>query len=112
MAPLILSQPEPVIAATGQTAAFSVKAATVPKSTYQWFKNGKAIPGATEATLKIENASANDAAAYTVTVTNSAGNVTSQPAALTVQEVGPTLWCNITSRMQHGCMTNGLKFQS
>jgi pectinesterase len=82
MAPLILSQPAAVIAEAGQTATFDVKVAAIPTATCQWFKDGTAISGATDATLRIENVGAGDAAAYTVTVTNESGCVTSQAAAL------------------------------
>jgi len=85
MGPLILSQPAAVITTAGQTATFSVKAEAIPTATCQWFKNGKAISGATDAMLKIENVRASDAATYTVTVTNGSGHVTSQPASLTVK---------------------------
>ncbi|MGA2070068.1 MAG: pectinesterase family protein [Sedimentisphaerales bacterium] len=85
MAPLILSQPAAVITTAGQTATFSVKAEAIPTATCQWFKNGNAISGATDAMLKIENVRARDAATYTVTVMNGLGRVTSQPASLTVK---------------------------
>ena len=82
MAPLILSQPAAVIAAAGQTAIFEFKVAAIPPATYQWFKNGSAISGATNAMFRIENIQADDAATYTVTGINGSGRVTSQAAAL------------------------------
>jgi pectinesterase len=85
MAPLILSQPAAVTTAAGQTATFNVNVAAIPTATYQWFKNGTAISGATDATLRIENARAGDSATYAVTVMNGSGRVTSQAAALMVK---------------------------
>jgi pectinesterase len=85
MAPLILSQPAAVTAVAGQTAIFNVKVAAIPTATYQWFKNGTALSGATDATLRIENVRAGDAAIYSVTVQNSSGSVKSRAAALLVK---------------------------
>ncbi len=85
MAPLILSQPEAVTAATGQTAIFNIKVAAIPAATYQWFKSGTAISGATDATLRIEHVRAGDAATYSVTVKNGSSSVKSRAAALVVK---------------------------
>ena len=85
MAPLILSQPAAVITAAGQTVIFNVKVAAIPAATYQWFKNGTAITGATDATLRIENVRAGDAAIYSVTVKSSSSSVKSRAAALVVK---------------------------
>jgi pectinesterase len=88
MAPQILSQPAAVTTAAGQTAIFSVKVAAIPTATYQWFKNGTAISGATDAVLKMANVGSSDAATYTVAVTNGSGSVTSQAAVLDVKQDG------------------------
>ena len=85
LAPLILSQPAAVTVEAGQTAILDVKVAAIPPATYQWFENGAAISGATNATLRMENIGAGDAAVYTVTVRNESGCVTSPAAALTVK---------------------------
>jgi hypothetical protein len=53
-------------------------------SGYQWNLNGHAINGATGSTLSINNVTSANAGAYTVSVTNSAGTVTSGSATLTV----------------------------
>jgi len=85
MAPYILSQPKTVSTIAGQTAIFNVRAAAIPRATYQWFKNSASITGATDAVLKIENVQAVDAAVYFVKVINSSGIVTSTEAALIVK---------------------------
>jgi MYXO-CTERM domain-containing protein len=83
-APTISSQPQSTTVTEGGNAMFSVTAAGIPLPTYQWSKGGTAIAGATTATLSLTNVRASDAGTYTVTVSNSAGSVTSNPATLTV----------------------------
>jgi len=85
MAPLILSEPEPVAVRKGQTATFKVKAAAVPDADYQWFKNDEIIGGETEAILKIENVNTGDAASYHVVAKNKSGSEKSRIAVLTVE---------------------------
>ena len=80
MAPIILIQPEPTTVSAGQTASLTVKVAAVPDASYQWFKDGKTIAGATDMTLKTESAGT-----YTVTAQNDSGTVTSQAVTLTVK---------------------------
>ena len=53
---------------------------------YQWYKDGKAISGATSASYTISSVTSSDAGSYTVTVSNSAGSVTSSAAVLTVND--------------------------
>ncbi|MBO4715661.1 MAG: SUMF1/EgtB/PvdO family nonheme iron enzyme, partial [Verrucomicrobia bacterium] len=55
--------------------------------TYQWYKDGKAISGATSSSYKINSVKMSDSGKYTVTVSNSAGSVTSAVAALTVEAI-------------------------
>ena len=85
MAPLILSQPESIQANPGKTVVFHVKAAAIPEASFQWFKNGNPVRGATSATLTLENARFDDTAAYVVAVTNEIGTVTSGKAVLRVR---------------------------
>lgn len=74
----------------GQQATFTVTNDGTPPFTYQWLKNGTpvaaspTITGATSATMVIKPVAAADAGSYTVTVSNSAGSVTSSAATLTV----------------------------
>jgi Pectate lyase len=81
--PTITTQPASTVVTAGGNASFTV-AASGQNLTYQWSKNGTPVDGATTATLSITSAAASDAGNYTVTVTNSAGSVTSEPATLTV----------------------------
>jgi hypothetical protein len=51
---------------------------------YQWLKDGRALPGQTEATLTFAAAQLEDTAGYTVLVSNPLGSAASGPFALTV----------------------------
>ena len=68
----------------GQQASFNVVASGTAPLTYQWNKNAIAITGATGSTYTIASVVSTDAGNYTITVTNSAGSVTSSVATLTV----------------------------
>ncbi|MBX2903562.1 MAG: immunoglobulin domain-containing protein [Chitinophagales bacterium] len=86
----ITTQPAASSVCPGSTATFTVVAAGAGTLTYQWKKNGTNlsnggnISGATTATLGISNASASDAANYSVVVTGTCGSATSNNAALTL----------------------------
>ena len=89
--PTITTQPAASIAAVGKTATFSVVAIGTPAPTYQWFKDGRPIFGATAATYTIASVQSSSAGLYTVMAANSAGRVTSNPAALSVNVQSGTL---------------------
>jgi hypothetical protein len=82
--PTIAAQPVSINANQGASATFSVTAAGGGTYTYQWKKAGVNITGATAATLTLSNVQPVDAVAYSVTVTNAMGTVTSNAANLTV----------------------------
>lgn len=89
VAPTITAQPASAIRIVDQAVSFRVTATGTPAPTYQWRRNGSAILGATSATFDIANVQRlTHAGTYTVTVTNSAGSVTSANAVLTVVQ-GP-----------------------
>jgi hypothetical protein len=94
-APTITTQPANQTVAAGQTATFSVVATGAGTLTYQWSMNGTAITGATSATYTTPATTAsNNGEQFAVTVTNSAGSVTSNAAVLTVtstQSSAPTI---------------------
>jgi len=88
--PIITTQPLSQTINAGQTASFSVAATGTAPLTYQWFKAGAPIAGATSAIYTTPTATiANSGILYSVTVTNIAGSVTSNPAALTVNNSAP-----------------------
>ena len=81
-----VSQPASITVPLGQTATFSVTATGTGTLAYQWFKNGVAISGANGSSYTTPPTLAGDSGAvFTVSVSNSAGTVTSGPATLTVQ---------------------------
>ncbi len=89
IAPTISAQPQSQTVAPGANVTFSVTASGRPTPTYQWSRNNTALAGATSATLSLTNVQTTDAGTFTVTVTNRAGSVTSNPATLTVSAPAP-----------------------
>jgi hypothetical protein len=87
---VITTQPTAQTASLGQAAAFTVVATGTAPLTYQWFKNGTAIAGATSATYKTPATVAGDTGAMlSVIVTAPSGEaVTSNIATLTVTGAG------------------------
>jgi len=70
-APLVISQPANQTVQVGQTATFSVTASGTAPLTYQWFKNGTLIPGATSSSYTTPATVIGDNnSQFTVTVTN------------------------------------------
>jgi hypothetical protein len=89
-APSIISQPASVSVIAGASASFSVSAGGTSPS-YQWYKNGSLISGATASSYTIPSPGALDAGNYTVFVYNTAGSVISNAATLTVNSAPPPL---------------------
>jgi rhamnogalacturonan endolyase len=85
--PIVLDSPQSATVLMGGTATFSVVVADTPSPTYQWFKDGMAISGATDATLTVPNVRAADIGSYHVEVTNAAGATPSASATLTIADV-------------------------
>ncbi len=88
--PSITGQPQNQTVVAGGEAVFEVQGAGAPAPTYQWKRNGKALSGTDRVLgvnspqLKILNVQTADAGSYTVTLVNSAGQVTSKTAKLTI----------------------------
>jgi hypothetical protein len=92
VAPSISVQPADQSVLAGATATFSVTASGTAPLSYQWKKGGTAITGATSASYTTPATVVGDSGAtFTVTVTNTAGSVTSSVATLTVQPLGTAL---------------------
>lgn len=71
----------------GKAVTMSVSASGTAPFSYQWYKNGAAISGATSASLSIASATVNDTANYSAVVRNTAGSTVSDVAVLTVTPV-------------------------
>src|SRR4051794_27338973 len=82
LAPQIKGQPVRQIAALGEIVTFSVTVTDARGVAFQWKFNDTDIPGATGDSLLMTNISVANEGQYLVVVTNSAGSVTSAPAAL------------------------------
>jgi uncharacterized repeat protein (TIGR03803 family) len=88
--PVITAQPASRTNAANSAATFSVTVSSLSALSYQWQQNGTNLvnggkfSGATTNTLTITGVSSNEAAIYSVAVTNLAGNVASSNATLTV----------------------------
>ena len=84
-APVITTQLVSQTVGVGQTVNFVVVATGTAPLSYQWQKNGANIAGATSNSYTTPAAASSDnAAKFTVVVSNSAGSVTSNTATLTV----------------------------
>jgi len=91
--PLILTQPQNQLTLAGGTAGFSVTASGAEPLGYRWKLNGinltdgGHVSGATNQTLVISNVQSGDIGAYSVTVSNAFGTVTSETAKLDLGRV-------------------------
>jgi Glycoside hydrolase 123 N-terminal domain/Immunoglobulin I-set domain/Glycoside hydrolase 123, catalytic domain len=96
VAPSITTQPVSQTVTAGQTATFTVAATGTAPFSYQWQKSGANIVGATSASYTTPATMTTDnGAQFAVVVSNSAGNVTSNAATLTVNAAVPpmfTVW--------------------
>lgn len=90
-APTITTQPQSQTANIADNVSFSVTATGAPAPAYQWRKDGVVISGATSSSLNLTNVQAGNAGGYSVSVTNSAGAVTSNTATLTMAGSAPTI---------------------
>src|SRR5262249_17088618 len=102
----------------GLNASFSVTASGCDSFRFQWEKNGVRIPGSTNSTLLITNASAADAAIYSVeiinmcrTVTNSATLTVNQPVMVTDPPDSLTNCTHTTAVFNVGAAGTGLVYQ-
>lgn len=84
-APSLHRHPRSVVAKAGSTTKLDVKVAGVKGLTYQWFHNGRPIPGETGDKLFLKPTRAKDAGWYWVVVTNGDAATTSAWARVTVR---------------------------
>jgi hypothetical protein len=88
--PVILSQPQnKENGIYGGTAFFRVTARVEGTPTYQWYKDGVVIAGKTATALSLSGLDGDDIGIYTVELSNQAGTVESDPAALALLTAPP-----------------------
>jgi len=81
---LVNSPASTTVVANGNT-TLTVNASGTPPFTYQWYKDGVALAGATSASLFLPLFDLSRVGTYTVTVTNNVGSVTTAPALVALQ---------------------------
>jgi hypothetical protein len=87
--PMITAQPQSQTVQAGSYVAFTVGLSGTPPFTYQWRRNGTAMPGATNASFVLLSAQPSDTADYSVVVDNTTHQpVTSSNATLVVWDGG------------------------
>ena len=79
----ILNHPQNATIATGENVTLTVDAIGSGTLSYQWFKNGDSIAGATSESLVLTNVSINDSGGYDVRITSS-NNTTARSNTATV----------------------------
>lgn len=102
--PVITAPPVDASAPEGASVSFSVAVSGSSPFTFRWLHNGVVIPNASSGTLTLNNVQDADGGAYAVSVSNSAGSVTSSPANLSlihpILSGAPFTWSFL---MPNGC---------
>ncbi|MGH8024733.1 MAG: hypothetical protein ACRED1_14175, partial [Limisphaerales bacterium] len=81
---LVVKEPDSAAVSAGASFTNTVQVAGTPPFYYQWYENGAAIAGATNASLALNSATPGDAGDYNIVVTNGFGAVTSVVASVIV----------------------------
>ncbi len=105
--PSISMQPNGASLYVGNTASFIVYYTGDYPMTFQWYKDGVAIENATTSNYTIASVALSDAGSYTVKISNAVGDVTSNPAVLTVTAPVPP---SITTQPQDKTVEFGANF--
>jgi hypothetical protein len=101
-APSIATQPADRTVTVGANATFTVAASGTAPLSYQWYRDGTAIPGANAASYTLTNAQLADSGAqFYVEVSNSEGGVTSDTVTLTVNPA-PSGACGVPQLIESG----------
>lgn len=104
-APQILTNPADQTVAAGQSVTFTV-AASGNGLSYQWTRNNNPINGATASSFTIDDVTEANGGNYRVVVSNNVGDITSDPATLTVTPNTPPV-AKIVSPVVHGTFRAG-----
>lgn len=97
----IQSQPRGKAVRVGARVSLATVAVGEPPLTFQWFRDGVSIPGATTSALTLEAAQFSDAGSYTVQIANPSGTTTSEVALVDVRPRALRL-AGISTRAQVG----------
>jgi len=89
--PVITLNPVSQQVVTGTAVNYVVSASSAVPLSYQWYKNGTIISGATTTSFSLSAATVTDSGSYYAVVKNSAGSVTSTTANLTVTYPAPVV---------------------
>lgn len=82
--PAIVRAPSSATAPAGQSVILELTASGSPPLAYQWYQNGTALVGETNASLALRNLTSTQAGRYEALVTNAVGWVKSAPADVAV----------------------------
>lgn len=84
----ITAQPQSRSVYAGSDLSLSATVSSNTPLSYQWKRDGVDIPGASSATLRLEQIQASDAGDYRVLITDGTSSLTSDPAIVTVKASG------------------------
>ncbi len=104
--PALLAPPRHLAVPVGQPAAFHVAVTAEPAAGYQWFREGRVLPGATSPVLAWDRVGFGDAGFYHVTVSNALGVAVSAPVALNVLAGTPPAFSLLTYNLHGNEITN------
>jgi hypothetical protein len=107
--PVIGTQPVDTTAVPGASATLTVKASSVAPLSYQWFRNGSPIAGATQASYTLSNVNGSTTGYYHVQVTNAADpvGVTSNAVLVQVVPTGASASHQLVTVPQRGYTAGG-----
>ena len=105
--PVITTPPTNQMLAAGATLSISSSATGTAPLSYQWFKNGGLVSGATNSALTQSNADVADSGVYTVAITNAYGMSISTPVTVTVGTPRLLAWgWNSSGQLGDGTLTD------
>ncbi|MDR1009989.1 MAG: TonB-dependent receptor [Opitutaceae bacterium] len=105
--PTIITPPADQSVPLNSTATFAVVASGAPSLTYQWYRDGVLIDGATEATLRLESVTlTDDVADYSVVVANPIG-ICTVSAHLSISDASPSTPSDVGAGDGHGSVSGG-----
>ena len=104
--PSIVTPPANQNAFAGGSVTLSLAVTGTVPMTYQWFRDGAPVPGATSSSLTLADARPGQSGSFAVRITKFAGNVTSAAAVVTIAPVRRI--SNLSIRSQIGGNTGPL----